>query len=298
VFHRFLAGERGSARVKIALNGRELRPFDPFHSSHPATIRGASETIQVGAAAVEIQPFTLPHHRNVLTSDWERYAGPEGYLKNQGFYLYRERRLIVHGSWFGLARQMELTKLARVRIDIPNGLDAAWHIDIKKASARPPGVVRERLRRIIEALGAPSRRVYTRRGTPLHDSRLPIWRRVQSDGAIIYGLNPANPVLQAFEESLPEGIRADYWRLLQAIGAALPMDAVFADLAGSPEDVKSESLSDDLLRSLLETTLVGMRSYGIKEDSIPEMLRTTEPFRSEWERVDAMLESMPITDKP
>ena len=46
-----------------------------------------------------------------------------------------ERRLIIHGTWFGLARQTELTKLARVKIDMPNGLDSAWKIDVKKASA-------------------------------------------------------------------------------------------------------------------------------------------------------------------
>ena len=79
------------------------------------------------------QVVTLPHHRKVSAAEWEKYAGPEGYLKNQGFYLYRNRRLIIHGTWFGLARQTELTKLCRVRIEMPNGLDAAWKIDVKKA---------------------------------------------------------------------------------------------------------------------------------------------------------------------
>ena len=60
-----------------------------------------------------VRPFTLPHHSKVGAADWERYAGAEGYLKNQGFYVYREKRLIIRGTWFGLARQMELTKLAR-----------------------------------------------------------------------------------------------------------------------------------------------------------------------------------------
>ena len=45
---------------------------------------------------------------------------------------------------------MELTKLARVRIDMPNGLDAEWKIDVKKASAQPPHQVRERLPHLIE----------------------------------------------------------------------------------------------------------------------------------------------------
>ena len=117
VFHRFIGG-RGR-RVTMSLNGRELRAFDPFHSNHPATQHHAEEVISVDGTNVRIWPVTLPHHDKVERAEWERLAGPEGYVRNQGFYLYRNRRLILHGTWFRLARQLELTKLARVGIDIP-----------------------------------------------------------------------------------------------------------------------------------------------------------------------------------
>ena len=113
VFHRFLSGEPGRRRIRIQLNNRLLAPFDPFHSVHPATIAGPAERIRIAHQDVLVQPFTLPHHGKVTPAEWDRYAGPEGYLRNQGFYVYRERRLIIHGTWFGLARQAELTKLAR-----------------------------------------------------------------------------------------------------------------------------------------------------------------------------------------
>jgi len=38
VFHRFLSKERGKRSITIKINERPLNPFDPFHSSHPATI--------------------------------------------------------------------------------------------------------------------------------------------------------------------------------------------------------------------------------------------------------------------
>jgi hypothetical protein len=136
---------------------------------------------------VKVQAYTLPHHKKD-PEGWERHAGKAGYLKNQGFYVYRGKRLIIHGTWFGLARQTELTKLARVRIDMPNEMDAEWKIDVKKASAQPPYHIRERLKRIIETLGASSRRVYTARGRRLTaDSQLPVWQRIQDDA----GLNAA-----------------------------------------------------------------------------------------------------------
>ena len=178
VFHRFLSGrEDKEGRVAISLNGRELRPFDPFHSHHQATQHHQEEPFVLAGKEIRIQPVTLPHHDKVSKDDWTRYGGPEGYVKNQGFYLYRNRRLIVHGTWFGLARQLELTKLCRVRIDMPSSLDAEWKIDVKKAWAQPPPPVRERLCRIIERIGVPSRRTYTIRGSRLAgDSLLPYGR--------------------------------------------------------------------------------------------------------------------------
>src|SRR5690606_29337856 len=119
----------GARKIVILLNKRPLEALDPFHSKHPATVIGPVETIKVSDSRVTVQAFTLPHHRKVTPDEWERYGGPEGYLKNQGFYVYREKRLILYGSWFGLAKQTELTKLARVRVDIPNDLDAEWKID-------------------------------------------------------------------------------------------------------------------------------------------------------------------------
>lgn len=282
VFHRYLAGERGIRKIALFLNGRQLEPFDPFHSSHPATQAGPVEKIKSGGQEVEVQTFTLPHHKKD-PAEWERYAGRAGYLKNQGFYVYRGKRLIIHGTWFGLARQKELTKLARVRIDMPNGMDAEWKIDVKKASAQPPYHVRERLRRIIETIGATSRRVYTARGRRLaSDSRLPVWQRRQSGNEISYCLNPEHPVFADFSERLPDELKTDFKRVLEMAATSIPIDALFADISASPEHVSGSEMADDTLAHIVKTTFEALRSTGIDPDDAMQMMRATDPFRESW----------------
>lgn len=291
VYHRFLSGEPGLKRIEIRLNGRPLVPFDPFHSSHPATTAEplTPENIKVGNHVVTIQTFTLPHHKKVTPQEWERYAGRAGYVKNQGFYVYRQKRLIIHGTWFGLARQTELTKLARVRIDMPNGLDADWKIDVKKASAQPPYQVRERLRRIIETIGATSRRVYTARGRVLvTDSRLPVWNRVQDKNEISYQINPSHPVVAEFIGDLSDDQRKDFVRVVELFGSSLPMDALFADLGGEPDKVTGNALSDEALDHVVGTTVGKLLESGITDEEIIAMLKVTEPFRSNWGRAEAL----------
>ena len=111
VFHRFM---EGSKLLRILLNGRLLRPLDPFVRKNAATIADPVERLTLGRGDVEIQSFTIPHHKQIAKTDWEDIGGPEGHLKSQGFYLYRGNRVILYGTWFGLCRQAELTKLSRV----------------------------------------------------------------------------------------------------------------------------------------------------------------------------------------
>lgn len=290
IYHRFLSGDRRAPRVRILLNERPLEPFDPFHSDHLATIKDPEETIKVGGHEVEIQTYTLPHHRKVSQEEWERYAGREGYVKNQGFYVYRENRLIIHGTWFGLARQQELTKLARVRIDLPNELDSQWKIDVKKASAQPPFQVRDRLRRIIETIGATSRRVYTGRGKRLvSDSRLPVWNRVQDKNEISYRINHEHPVLVDFMSRLPDDLRNDFLRVVEISGATLPVDALFADMGGEPQNMATNATSEDALLYATITTYRQLVDDGMPSAEVLAMMEVADPFRSNWSRTLELL---------
>lgn len=293
VFHRYLSGERDLRRISIRVNERPLVSIDPFYSSHPATLMEplTPEIIKVGNRQVTIQTFTLPHHSKVTPQEWERYAGRAGYVKNQGFYVYRQRRLIIHGTWFGLARQMELTKLTRVRIDMPNGLDVDWKIDVKKASAQPPFQVKERLRRIIETIGATSKRVYRHRGRTLAtDSRLPVWQRVQDKNVISYRINADHPVVADFRDRLSDAMKNDFARVVELFGSALPMDALFADLAGAPEQVEATPVSPESLQHIVATTMSRLLDAGIDRAEAISMLRVTEPFRSNWKQTEEILQ--------
>jgi hypothetical protein len=297
VFHRFLAGEKGTKKVAITLNQRALIPLDPFHSGHIATMPGPIEHIKVRGHDVVVQAFTLPHHKKVSAAEWERYAGRAGYTRNQGFYVYRGKRLIIHGTWFGLARQMELTKLARVRIDMPNELDDDWKIDVRKSSAHPPRNVRDRLRRIIETIGAGSRRVYSGRGKRLLDeSRVPVWQRLQDKNEIRYRVNPEHPLLVEFMETLTVPMKRDFLAIIELTGAGLPVDSLFADIGAQPEAVTGSVMSADAHQRAVEATYHHLVRSGLSASDVIDMLRSTEPFRSSWDQTESIIKALTSGD--
>lgn len=281
VFHRFMEEPKP---IRILLNGRLLKPLDPFARKNQATISDPEEKLTLNHGNVEIQSFTLPHHKQMSEADWEDIAGPDGHLKSQGFYLYRGRRLILYGTWFGLCRQSELTKLSRVSIDIPNSMDSDWKIDVKKSSAQLPSIVRERLKKVIERIQEGSKRTYHKRGQKLVDQeRLPMWHRIQADGQIRYRPNTDHPVFADFAESLPADLRRGFFNCITLVGASLPVETLHADIAGRAEQIVPDRVDEDTLVQAVQSTLMVL--IGVQKDikEILALMKDVDPFRSAWD---------------
>lgn len=279
VFHRFLSRELGKNRVFLNVNGTPIEPADPFNAAHPATTHLPEETLVIEGQPVRFRPFILPHHSKVSAAEYERLAGTEGYLRAQGFYIYRNRRLIIHGTWFRMARQDELTRLARVQVDIPNTLDHLWTIDVRKSRAYPPEAVRKRLRGIVERIREQARRPYTHRGTAaISPDRHPLWRRWHENERITYRPDPKHPLLAAFRADLAAPARRRFDALMSVLGASLPLPMLFNDMASHPVQVDCVRAEHAALRELADVLI---REIAEADPAQAEqIMRATQPFAS------------------
>lgn len=289
VFHRFLEGAK--PRLKLSLNGRPLQAIDPMATAHAATQKDPEEVLRLRQGDVLIRCHTLPHHKRMSREEWEEIGGPEGHLKSQGLYVYREKRLIIAGGWLGLARQTELTKLCRIAVDIPNTMDAEWKIDVKKASAQLPPVVRERLKKVVERFVGTSKRTYRSRGQKLVDeTRFPIWNRMQKDGQIVFRPNLEHPVFQTYAEQLPEDLREGFERCLRIVGSGLPIETLHAELVGNAEAVKADETSTNDLEELVYSLAVTLMENGVPSEALSDTLQSNPFLRARWEAVTPILE--------
>lgn len=280
VFHRFMKSEHGRKAVSFDVNGRKLIPVDPFAEWHDATIRQAEDRRTAGGGMVTIQPFILPHRNKVASeAEWKRMGLAEGHMKAQGFYLYRNRRLIRHATWFRMAPQHRLTQLARVRVDIGNESDSAWKIDVLKASASPPPALRDHLRRLIEGLGGKSKRVYRKRGAKLTDENpLPLWQRAKTDNRISYALNGDHPSMTAFAATLTEEQENTFGELLRLIAAGLPIEALYHDMAENFTDMRQDGLDETELRTSGRQLIEQLREMGHEDRDIAAMMKVVPPY--------------------
>lgn len=279
-FHRYLTGEPGIIKLSIDINNNPVLPLDVFLASHKATQPLYEEVFSVHGHEIRVQPYILPHISKLSAEELRLAGGEEGLRRNQGFYVYRNRRLIIKGTWFRLARAEELTKLARVRVDIPNALDSLWTLDIKKSSAHPPEVVRRNLSRTVNRIGERSRQAYTFRGRKTQrDGITHVWNRVQGRGGISYRVNRDHPLLLALRESLEDDQRRLLRGVLDTLEATYPADALYADMASDRPRLSEEPDADsmtDLALQILDAAdaLPGGRKTMLKA------LPSIEPFSS------------------
>ena len=231
-FHRYLQGEPGLKKLTITSNGIPLKPTDPFFitrsdemPSERISVQYVNQDGEVTVNSVLVTPFILPFSDALSQTDLDLLGGKDGLIKNQGFYIYRNKRLIVAADWFRLARKTDLSKLCRVRVDIPNTLDDIWTIDVKKSMAVPPEVVLRNLRRIVLPIIKAGKRKYKFRATKETTSdKLQLWIPQETRNGMVYSINPEYPILkELMDEQKDKRKMQTFLRLLEQ---NIPVNAI------------------------------------------------------------------------
>jgi hypothetical protein len=282
VFHRFLAPDAGNPPVTISINNLPVRGFDPFLTRNKATQLLPPQDFPLAGETIVVQAYILPHISKLSPADLELAGGEDGLRRNQGFYVYRNRRLISWGSWFRLVRQEELTKLARVRVDLSNRLDHLWKLDIKKSTTSPPEALRDGLRQIIGRITEGSRNVFAFKGKKASDDKVThAWDRTIVRDGVSYKINRGHPLVVALNTNMTSANDQLLEDVLRLMEQTVPLDLIYLDMASH---IRPATLPDEDKVHLLEQLASQIfESLGRKSEAgirFLEMLQTVEPFNS------------------
>lgn len=293
VFHRYLEGTVPELRIFINGSGpaSRIKPWDPFMSALAATVATPQERISTAAGGIELRGFVLPHKDFLTESEYRSGAGPEGWTAQQGFYVYRNRRMLVAGSWLGLGDERAWTreepfKLARLRLDIPNTADEEWRIDIKKSVARVPQGLRPRLKALAGNVRVQARQVFAHRGfygrAPAAADLRHAWETVATGSAAAYRISRDHPAIQrlaAAASSDPGSVEA----ALRIVEETVPVQRIWLDTVEKGE-VKTANFaaapSDEIMAVLLGLYGHLTSRIGLTPELARKQLVATEPFQN------------------
>lgn len=266
VFHRFTKAEGSNPQIAIAVNSVPLPQRDPFLRGNSFGQELEGQTITHERGQVRVTPFVLPPVDKLSAEEVAIAGGREGLRGTQGFYVYRSRRLVIWGTWFGLVPKEEFYKLTRVQVDIPNTFDDLWALDIKKSAAHPPDAIRVRLKELIPHFADTSKKTVTYNGRVTNATKafVPLWLRIEKDLAIFrYEPNQKHPLIQRLSRSLGDQEQRHLQMILDVLGAALPYQGIYADMCGDHRN----SNQDDLIKEMSEMAedLMSVTGLGIEE---------------------------------
>lgn len=278
VFHRLLDG-RGA--LKILVNDRRTEPWDPFLADEPATHRLAEESLSKGR--VVVRGYVLPHLSKLTAEKHALAAGPRGWNAHQGFYIYRNRRLLVAGDWLGFGwTKEEHYKLARIAVDLPNSLDHEWEIDVTKSKASPPPGLRHDLRRIGEVARAVAKRIYSFRGAKLipkeGQERIFLWHQTARHNRVSYGINREHPLVRHSLASCTDKARLN--ALLRLMEETVPVPLITITNSEKPDQMVGpfENAKSAEVRSVMEQAFEALLATGYSPEEAIARMRTMEPF--------------------
>jgi hypothetical protein len=187
-----------------------------------------------------------------------------------------------------MMRQGDLSKLARIQVDIPNTLDGLWTLDIKKSSALPPAEVRKNLESIIEHIAERSKRTWTFRGKKeVDDKSVHIWNRMKNPyGGFYYEINRDHPMVRQIVGQSAD-VKSMLYVLLKQIEINLPLNQLYIDLNNDEQLTNDKEQNDKDIIAALRSMLVNQMSAEEKLAFLTAM-ETIDPFALHQDAVNKL----------
>lgn len=259
VFHRFWDD------IEISFNGHRIEKRDPFLTNAPNHQEGRTMTINVDGQDIFVTPFVLPYANSLIEDNKRMLGNPKSIYDDQGFYIYRNKRLIIWGSWLRMKIRSEFNKLARVRVDIPSSLDSLWMLDVKKSSAKIPDKIKDQLQISIKDSIVRSKREVKYPGKKEAEAEHPLWQRIDLHGGKVkYEINREdNSLYSALADMLDDKQLIALNTYLDKIEEFIPKGLIVSDNADSLNIVNSDVDSDE--EDLIQKVLL-ISSYSIDQE--------------------------------
>jgi len=141
IYNRFLDSEFKDARTVImTVNDKTLNAWDPFCRKEPKTefLSEGQQNCEIinedgtkSTAAFNLRAYAIPAKTDYQSTS----AREDARLKNsnQGYYVYRENRMISYADWLGTRDKEPHMSLCRFEFSFDHELDAAFQVDVKKS---------------------------------------------------------------------------------------------------------------------------------------------------------------------
>ena len=228
-------------------------------------------------------------HRSKLTAEQYNYGkGPtDSWTAQQGFYVYRNKRLLVAGDWLGIGNFKKEVHydLCRILVDLPNNCDDEWQLDIKKSIARPPLNLKEQMLSVAKDVRAQAVEVYRHKGKIIKRKHSQgedqfLWEDYKRHDKRFYKLNRNHPVLKQLLENAKD-YKTEIENALRFIEETIPVPLITLrenENDEIPNGQPFEGINHDLVLRTIRAMYKNLTSNGKNDEQAKGIILNIEPF--------------------
>lgn len=282
IFHRFIENND----LLITINGNEIKPWNPI-SNHEATSKFDSQILRYNNCDIIVNSYILPSALSCNELEIEQIYRNNA-LKYQGFFVYRNDRLLIDGGWLGIQKNdkkmvaHQSYNAVRITIDIPSSLDSCFKVDFTKSSLKFPLEIEEQLFKIASKVRKKANELSKKRTRQVlvpGDKFEEIWKVSKKNGEYIYSINKNHPLIKNLTKGLD---KKEFNELMKLLSRTVPVLNEDKKMGGS----FTEEEIDDLIKSYYVDQILKNKS----PDVIYKEMLNMEPYNNYRELVQAFFE--------
>ena len=290
-FHRYLSFPGFNRQtIKLYFNNTKIDPFDPFISRDKNVTRAGMQaqtdkyTLSNGTS-LSVTPYILPPLNKLSQSEYKELATTEGFTRSQGFYLYRQGRLLIYGTWFGLSCIKDASNLVRIKIDVDVCQDKEWKIDVKKSTAFPNLEIRKILSHYVSVPVNKSKKVHKASGIVSKKSKDSYWQEVIFNNTSEFRINEEHPRYKALIKDMTTEQKQHLKGYLACLEECYPREQLHSLMTIDPYSVKERTVDEDILKE----EIIEYKRAGKDKKTVKNILLADEYYFGAEELINKMI---------
>lgn len=243
-----------SKKTKIA----GWNPFELPNDKSTMTVSEEPLKIQKeggGEFTVAINSYILPTF-STLSQEDQKYMTGKGLIEQQGFYIYRNKRLIQEGGWLDLEgiKADQKCNYARISVDIGTNLDKEFGVNFSKNKVIIPQELTAEFIRIAKYARLKSKSSFDYLKNPetkrriKKDQNIVVWKTFRTAEGLKLTINPDHPIIRSVFSKLPV---SDVRKITGLIEKTIPIN--FIQTQGGTEVKYDKTDIQALIKETYET---------------------------------------------
>lgn len=263
-------------KIKFYINGNLIEGWDPFATNFDNTKITYEFEKEYKNELIKFKTYIIPLIDSLDEKDRIRITG-YGLQNQQGFYIYRNNRIISEGGWLDLKdfQYDNKANYCRIRVDIPSALDKEFQTNFIKSSISIPIDLVKEFKNVAKNARRESLHNYNYTKNPrirqprIKGQEIPIWFVKNTAKGISLQINTEHPLISDLSKDI--GPRK-FNRIISMLTKTIPVAKIQNSVGTQAE------LEQDYIEQLMKETYEHLKQEGKTKKEIEETMSRTEPF--------------------